>query len=401
MTVSLQNSTTAGSGNGTLTITYNNNNGSSNATSVSNASWVIGEAASLNVTFVASNLVAIVGSESTNQVTLTNNGNTSLSNITLPTLPSGFSWRAGAAPACALDNTQSLGLSSSCNLLLVYAPTTSTAGTQVNLGKFSATTAQSTAYSSSNDYMITATALRQNSLSFGEIASITQTPNWSNQTASTTVTVTNTNGSPITINSTTVSGVGASASGCSGQLASGSSCTLTVSGTYSASGSGSLTINYTDSEGAMSQSLPITVTYQAQPVITPNLTITKNPSGAVTVLNNGSQLAITLTLTNTSTVQNAINSTTDGNIKVSAASLIPSSGGGISYAAGGGTCTVNSGYITIGNQSPNNSCTYIINVSSTAANGTTASATATSQYQVQSYTNPSTVNYGANQSGPK
>lgn len=402
MTVSLQDSATAGSGNGNLTITYNNHSGDINTTASSNINWLIGEVPSLNVIFDSANLVTIVGSESSTDVILTNNGNSPLSNITLPALPSGFSWQAGSYPACATNNTQNLAIGISCHLSLIYLPTVSTTGTQVTLGKFSATTAQSTAYTSASDYVVTVTAVRQNALSFdnGTTSSISQTPDWTNQTVSATTVVKNINGLPITITSTPVTGVGATATGCSGVLASNATCTLTIGGTYNSSGSGSLTINYTDSEGTMSQTLPIVVSYQAQPIITPNLAISKTPSGVATILNDGTVLPIMLTLTNTTTVQNAINAATDGNLKVVASSLIPSSAGGVTYAAGsGGTCVVTGGDITISNQSPNNSCTYIMNVSSTAAHGTSTSATATSQYQVQAYTNPSTVAYGSNQSG--
>lgn len=396
--VSLTDHITAGSGNGSLNITYDNHNGNTTASATSNISWLIGEAASLNVTFSQSNLVTLIGAESSATVTLTNNGNTGLNGITLPTLSAPLSWAAGTTDSCALNNTQNLARNASCNLTLVYAPTVSnTAGTVVTLGKFNATTAQSAAYSTS-DYTVTVTAIRQSALTFdnGSTTSVTQSANWTSQSPSTTVVVKNINPSSITIDSTPITGVNATATGCSGTLSSGATCSLTIIGnTYTSSGSGTITVNYTDTQGSTSQSLPITVNYQAQPIVSPNFTIAQNPSGQITLLNNSSVVPVTLTLTNNSTVLNAINATTDGTLKIKASSLVPTNASGVSYSGLTGSCVVDgNGYISLSNQNGSNSCTYTINVTSSAPHGTVATGNATSQYQYQTYTNPSTVNYG-------
>lgn len=408
VTVSLTNSTSVASGNGSLNITYNNHNGNTATTASSNISWLVGEAASLNVNFAQSNLVTNVGSPITDEVTITNDGNTSLNNIHLPIIAAPFSWTVGSNNSCRLDGTQSLGLNESCKLSLVYAPTVSnTAGTVVTLGKFTATTGQGSAYAT-GDYSITATAIRQNSLTFtsggSTITSLTQSADWTAQSPISTVTITNTNGSPITINSTPISGISATINGCSSSLNSGDSCTLTITGNnYTSSGSGTLTVNYTDSEGAMSQTLPITVNYQTQPVITPDLTITKNPAGQITLLNDGSVTQITLNLTNATTVQNAINSSSDGTLKIKASSLIPSNVTNATITPNGGSCPAvdGSGYFTLSNQNGSNSCTYILDVTTTAAHNTQISVTADSLYQKQSYSSPTSVGYGADQTGPQ
>lgn len=408
VTVSLTNSTSAASGNGSLNINYNNHNGNPATTATSNISWVVGETASLNVNFAQSNLVTNVGSQITDEVTLTNDGNTSLNNIHLPIIAAPFSWTVGSSNSCALNGTQSLGLNESCKLSLVYAPTVSnTAGAVVPLGKFTATTGQGSAYAT-GDYSITATAIRQNSLIFtsggSTITSLTQSANWTAQSPVNTVTITNDNGYSITINSTAINGVTATTSGCTGSLGSGSTCILTITGNnYISSGSGTLTVNYTDSEGAMSQTLPITVNYQAQPVITPDLTITKNPAGQITLLNDGSVTQITLNLTNATTVENAINSSSDGTLKIKASSLIPSNVTNAIITPNGGSCPAvdGNGYFTLSNQNGSNSCSYILDVTTTAADDTQISVTADSLYQKQSYSSPTSVSYGADQAGPQ
>lgn len=400
--VGLTNASTAGSGNGSLTLTYNNHNGSTSATVLSNISWLIGQIPNLNVAFAQSNLVTTVGGESTTLVTLSNNGNTALSNIVLPVVPAGFSWEIASANSCTLT-AQTLNIAQTCNLKLKYTPTMSAAGVSVTLGSFTANSGNYT----TNPYQVTVTAVREGYLSFSyaslPINVITLAVDWTSPTRGNTIIVTNTNPSlPINITSTPVTGVPATATGCGGILAPGATCNLDVVGTYSASGSGSVTVNYTDSEGTQSQALPITVTYQAQPIITPNLVITANPSGMITVLNDSSPSTITLTLTNNTSVQNAISPTTDGGLLIKEASLVPASTAGVNYTPGSGsTCTTSNSYIVLSNQTGSNSCTYVLNATSNAAHGTTGTATTTSQYQSQTYTNPNTVTYGSDQPGPQ
>ncbi|MDD3266612.1 MAG: hypothetical protein PHC75_05460, partial [Burkholderiales bacterium] len=398
--VALQNSTAAGSGNGNVTLTYNNNNGTSSDASVTNVNWLIGAAPSLSVNFGTSNLVAVVGSESTTSVRFLNNGNTTLSNITLPTPPTGFSWQTGAAPSCVTNNTQTLNIGDICNLTLKYAPSTSIAAGAVTLGSFSATTSQGQPYTSSNPYTVSATAVSQSVLSFSQ-PTIIQGANWTAPTAISTVVITNTDSSPITItNIATSGGLPISISGCSGEIQPGSTCTLTVNGgPYTANGSGSIIFNYSTPVGAKSQALPLSVDYQAQPIITPNFSIGASPSGTVDIYNNGTPVNITLTLTNTTTVANAIAPTTDGNVQVLASSLLPTVSGFGFVAGTGGSCSVDgNGYITIGNQAGSNNCTYIVTVTATAPAGSPVTALLQSQYRVQSYGSSTTPSYGPDQS---
>lgn len=406
LTVSLIDSNTAASGNGSLVVTYDNHNGNSSVNSSSNINWIVGAAAALNVNFAQSNLVTNVGSLISTDVTLTNDGNTPLNNISLPAVAASFSWSDSSANSCAQDGTQNLAIGSSCNLKLNYAPTVSnTAGTLVTLGKFTATTGVGNNYSSS-DYTITVTAIRTDSLAFASggttITSVNQDADWSNQSPQTVLTITNTNGSPITITSSSINGIAASSSGCNGALASGASCTLTISGTYSTSGSGTLTVNYNDSEGARSQTLPIIISYKAQPVINANLAIASNPSGTITLLNAGQANSITLTLTNTSVVQNALNPASDGVLKIKAASLIPTSVPNTTISRSGGTCPTadGDGYFTLSNQAGVNSCTYILNVTTTAVHDTQVNVVASSQYQKQAYSSPVAYAYSGINAGP-
>lgn len=401
-TIGLNDSIAAGSGNGNFTVTYNNHNGNTTTTAVSNISWVIGESAALGVTFNQTNLVANVGNQVTDEITLTNTGNTVLNNITLPTLNAPFSWANGSSNSCVLNGTQNLAPNASCKLTLVYAPNVSnTSGTLVTLGKFSATTGQSTAYSTS-DYSVTVTALRQNSLSFNP-SSVIIAMDWSVSPPVQNVVVTNLNGSTINSISAQVSaGLPVTFANLCTSLNSGESCTMGIAGSGTTNGSGSLTFSYTDTEGTMSQTLPVTVTYQAQPIITPNLLVTKNPSGTITLLNNGSVTPITLTLTNNTTVQNAINPSTDGILKVKASSLIPSTVNNATIIHNGGSCSVDgNGYISLPNQNGNNSCTYTLDVTTTATHNTQVSVTATSQYQSKIYSSPTDVNYSADTNGPQ
>ncbi len=406
LTVSLIDSNTAASGNGSLVVTYDNHNGNSSVNSSSNINWIVGAAAALNVNFAQSNLVTNVGSLISTDVTLTNDGNTPLNNISLPAVAASFSWSDSSANSCAQNGTQNLAIGSSCNLKLNYAPTVSnTAGTLVTLGKFTATTGVGNNYSSS-DYTITVTAIRTDSLAFASggttITSVNQDADWSNQSPQTVLTITNTNGSPITITSSSINGIAASSSGCNGALASGASCTLTISGTYSTSGSGTLTVNYNDSEGARSQTLPIIISYKAQPVINANLAIASNPSGTITLLNAGQANSITLTLTNTSVVQNALNPASDGVLKIKAASLIPTSVPNTTISRSGGTCPTadGDGYFTLSNQAGVNSCTYILNVTTTAVHDTQVNVVASSQYQKQAYSSPVAYAYSGINAGP-
>lgn len=401
-TVSLSDSTSAGSGNGNFTVTYNNHNGNPAATAVSNISWVIGESAALGVTFNQTNLVANVGNQITDEVTLTNTGNTVLNNITLPSLSAPFSWANGSSNSCVLNGTQTLARNASCKLTLIYAPTVSnTSGTLVTLGKFSATTGQSSAYST-NDYTITVTALRQNSLSF-DPSSVIIAMDWSVSPPVQNVVVTNLNGSTINSISAQVSaGLPVTFANLCTSLNSGESCTMGIAGSGITNGSGSLTFSYTDTEGTMSQTLPVIVTYQAQPIVTPDLLITKNPSGTITLLNNGNVTQITLTLTNNTTVQNTINPSTDGILKVKASSLIPSTVNNATITHNGGSCSIDgNGYISLSNQNGSNSCTYTLDVTTTAAHNTQVSVTATSQYQSKIYSSPTDVNYSADIDGPQ
>lgn len=401
-TVSLSDSTSAGSGNGNFTVTYNNHNGNPATTAVSNISWVVGESAALGVTFNQTNLATNVGNQISDEVTLTNTGNTPLNNITLPSLSAPFSWANGSSNSCLLNGTQTLARNASCKLTLVYAPTVSnTSGTLVTLGKFSATTGQSTAYST-NDYTITVTALRQSSLSF-DPSSVTIAMDWSVSPPVQNVVVTNLNGSTINSISAQVSaGLPVTFANLCTSLNSGESCTMGIAGSGITNGSGSLTFSYTDTEGTMSQTLPVTVTYQAQPIVTPDLLITKNPSGTITLLNNGSITPITLTLTNNTTVQSAINPSTDGILKVKASSLIPSTVNNATITHNGGSCNVDgNGYISLSNQNSINSCTYTLDVTTTAAHNTQVSVTATSQYQSQVYSSPTSVNYSSDTDGPQ
>lgn len=395
LTVALTNSTTAGSGNGSLDVNYNNNNGNASTHAISNINWSIGALPSLDVSFAQSNLSAVVGSSQDVEVTLRNSGNTTLSSIVIPTLPVGFTWVVPTTEACTLMG-QSLALNADCKLTLRYSPTTGASGRQVIIGKFSATTGVGGSYISASDYTVTATALTNDVLGGLPSSGLIYNSTWvaSTQTQSSDVTIVNNSDRVINLTGTTVSSglYTVTALGCnSGTLAIGGSCTLTVTGTYTSSVSGSVTVNYTDSGVAHSQSFNISATYSSKPTINPSLSVTRDPSGELTVLNNQADRLITLTLTNSTTVTNPYNSSSDGTLKVLASSLLPT-GGNVSYVAqAGGTCTLSGNYIVLSNATSANSCTYKVVAKSSASAGTSGSSTASPSYVSASYSDTSTT----------
>ena len=393
LSIGLSDATTAGSGNGNLNITYDNHNGNAATIATSNIDWTIGSVASLKVSFAQSNLFVAAGSSQDVEVTLLNDGNDPFSNITLPTLPAGFSWVAPATDACSLEGTQLLAIGASCKLTLHYAPTSAASGQVVTIGKFSATSAVGGSYSSANNYSVTATAVTSNELGGLPSNGITQNPSWAIPNPSSTITITNNSGREITFTGAAVSaGLPVSILGCSGKLAAGASCSLTVTGNYDASTSGSVTINYTDNGVALSQSVNVVAAYAQKPAINPSMMVIASPSGEWVVPNNGTEIPITLTLSNTTTVSNPYNLGSDGTIQVLASSLLPTSGD-LSYEVKtGGSCIVDTnGYITLSNEASANSCTYEVAVKSTAAPATSGSSIATPSYTSVSYSDTSTI----------
>ena len=393
LTVALTDGVTAGSGNGNLNVTYDNHDGNPETKATSNIDWTIGSVPSLKVSFAQSNLFVAVGGTQDVEVTLENDGNDPFTNITLPTLPAGFSWVAPTTNACSLNGTQSLALNTSCKLTLRYAPTSAVSGQTVTIGKFSATTA-SGSYNSASDYSVTETAATNNALGGIPSNGITQSPTWVTPNQSNEIVIRNNSGREITFTGTSVSdGLPVTASGCSGKLAAGVSCTLKVAGTYTANASGSVAVNYTDNGVAFSQSVNVTATYAQKPTINPGLTVTRDPSGELAVLNNGTGQPITLTLTNTTTVTNQ-QSSSDGTLKVLASSLLPT-GGDLSYEVqtDGNNCPIDAnGYIILSNaEAPANSCTYKVVAKSTGTAGTSGSSTASPSYKSQTYSDTSTT----------
>ncbi len=121
--------TSSGNGQNTISINYNDGSGASNSTSVS-----LGYSASLlspNLQISVSNslLNTFVGSQQTTILTLANVGNAALSNLMLPNLTrisSSLQYTTSglASPLCATDGSQNLLAESSCNIGIVYTPST-------------------------------------------------------------------------------------------------------------------------------------------------------------------------------------------------------------------------------------------------------------------------------------
>jgi len=189
-----------------------------------------------------------------------------------------------------------------------------------------------------------------------------------------------------------------SSDNCSGQvLAAGAVCSYSLSmlpNAVSASGSASITIPYANSEGEPLVNTASTVTWHyvaLETNITPQLNITRNPSGNVVLLNNGTLQTTSLTLTNNTTVAHQFDES-DGTIQVLTSSLLASGGSGVTYAvASGGTCIESAGYIALVNTSGSNSCTYNISMSSTAAIGTSGTGSATISYNYKKYSGGGTT----------
>jgi len=164
----------------------------------------------------------------------------------------------------------------------------------------------------------------------------------------------------------------------------------------SASGSSTIKILYANSGGEELVSTTATVTWHyvaLSPNITPQLNITRNPSGDVVLLNDGTLQTISLTITNNTTVAHLFDES-DGTIQVLASSLLPASDSNVSYAvASGGTCIESAGYIALVNTSGSNSCTYNISMNSTAAVASGGSGSTTVAYNYKQYvgTTSSTV----------
>jgi len=387
--VALANSITVGSGNGNLTVTYNNNNNDLNASVTSNISWLIGSVPSLKVTFDPATLFTPVNQTENDSVILENNGNIPLSAIVLPPLTAPFSWvMSTAASPCAIDGTQSLAIGESCIVTLSYTPTVAVSGTET-IGQFSATT-ESGAYSSATPYVLSTVAATNNALTL-PTGAVTQVATWAQNESTTTVTISNNGSRSVTLGTPTSTGVVTGVTGdCVGKvLAVGTSCTLSVIGTYTGAGTGSVIVDYTDNGNSFSQAFNVSGTYVAQPTITPGLTITRNPAGELIVANDGiTKASLKLTLANTTTVSNQYQAT-DGTIKVLASSLLPvDSSGAVSYAVDSivGSCIVDSdGYITISAGTTGNSCSYNIVATSTAPVQTSGTASASPSYNSESY----------------
>lgn len=126
--------TNTGNLNGQSSVSINYNDGSSNTALVVNVGYIVNPASPLlQITQTGSLTNLRVGESQTAVFTISNNGDTTLTNLKLPAISSvdsglQYTTSSVASPVCALDGSQSLSVAASCNIGISYAPTTITSG---------------------------------------------------------------------------------------------------------------------------------------------------------------------------------------------------------------------------------------------------------------------------------
>lgn len=405
--VGITNTSLANSGASSIVVTYNNHNGTTNATASSDVNWVIGSVPSLAVTFSTNTLSAVVNQTVETILTLTNNGNTVLSNIQLPILTQLASplntvlrYQTASSNACSLSgqqlSNQSLAAGSSCNVVLEYAPTTAFTSQSVALGIFSGIHSGNQSYTS-NSYGITLSATSASQIIFTAngsiVTSLNPSLNWTNNTSySQSVVLKNTGASPITSMSISATSDGSgtlSVSGCANTLVVGGQCTLTITGNYPPqtnifTSNGSINFIYSDAGNSHSATISINATVAMMPVVTPGLGI----SGVMpSTIYAGEGQIVQLTLTNNTTATNSGN----GALVVNMDSLTQNIGTNLTGSLNTtgittNACSAVSGSITL---NANQSC--VVNLELAASTAGSMTATITPQYQYYAYSGTNVI----------
>lgn len=334
--IQLINSSSIGSGNSKLNILYNNNDGENAASAATNVNWLVGEVTSLKVDFMPDNdLVTEVGGSTSLLISITNNGNSALSQIQLPNLPNDYYLsysKYNGSNACNLVNqqlsNQSLLQNQSCIVNLTYTPLTALSQQSVDIGEFSA---NNQSYFT-DKYSVNLQANSPSSLKLSPTKLEPQL-NWTNSTSySADLLLTNVGGSTInTITTQISSGLNTtlSTTGCNQPLLSGKSCDLKIAGDYinnlsnSYNSNSLITIISTDPLHTQQHVVKVDAVVAMEPKVTPGLNLVGNLPSTI-YLNSPS--VVPLELTNITTATNGGNQ----NIKVNLNSLTKNIGDGIS-----------------------------------------------------------------------